>query len=259
MANSPETQKSNAPLLIIGGVLVVALIGGWYWFSSSKPTPGNSNSSGKTPTASNKPAVAFPPNAPAGATPPNAFGSPSAAVKIEEFADFQCPQCAATHPILSEIKAAYGSRIYFIYRNYPLDIPAHDKSYAASVAAEAAGMQGKFWEMQHQLFTNQKAWTSDPNYKAIWKEYAGRIQGLNVEQWENDQLGIQAKGRVDEDKKRGKSANVNSTPTIFINGQEVPFSQLNVAGLKQIIDAELAKASPQSNQPAPANSTNGNK
>ncbi len=251
MKNTPQT-KSNAPMLIIGAVLVIALLGGWYLISSSKPgtnsniakaNNGNSASTPKQPTV--------PANAPQGATPPNQTGSATALVTIEEFADFQCPQCAATHPIMNEIKSTYGSRIRFIYRNYPLDIPAHDKSYDASVAAEAAGMQNKFWDMQNMLFSNQKAWTADPNFKQIWKDYAQKI-GLDVPKWENDMAGIAARARVDEDKKRAKGLNVSSTPTVFINNVEIPFAQVNVAGLKQIIDAELQKAAPQGQQPAPA-------
>jgi protein-disulfide isomerase len=253
MNNTPE-KKSNSPLLIIGAVLLIAIIVGWYFLSSSKPT-GNSNTTRTNATTPTKPAVGIPANAPPGATPPNQSGSPAATVTLEEFADFQCPQCAMMHPIMNEIKSTYGSRIRFIYRNYPLDIPAHDKSYDASVAAEAAGMQGKFWDMQNLLFTNQKAWTSEPTYRAIWKDYATKI-GLNIDKWETDMAGIAAKSRVDEDKKRGKAANVNSTPSLFINNVEVPFAQMNIAGLKPIIDAELAKNAPQAQPAAPAGNTN---
>ena len=255
-------KKSNTPILIIGAVLVVALLGGWYMFSSAKTPTGSANNGNKaangTPAANNPNKI--PANAPAGATPPNLAGSANAQVTIEEFADFQCPQCAATHPIMNEIKSTYGSRIRFIYRDFPLDIPAHDKSYEASVAAEAAGMQGKFWDMQNILFTNQKAWTADPNYKQIWKDYATKI-ALDVPKWENDMAGIGAKTRVDEDKKRGIALGVHSTPTVFLNNVEVPFAQVNVAGLRQLIDAELQKAAP-AGQPAnaapaaPAGNTN---
>ena len=253
MKNTPQA-KSNTPMLIIGAVLVIALLGGWYLFSSSKPGSNTNTAKANNANATSTPKqTAIPANAPPGAVPPNQSGSASALVTIEEFADFQCPQCAATHPIMNEIKSTYGSRIRFIYRNYPLDIPAHDKSYDASVAAEAAGMQNKFWDMQNLLFTNQKAWTADPNYKQIWKDYATKI-GLDIPKWENDMAGIATRARVDEDKKRAKAIGVNSTPTVFINNVEVPFAQVNVAGLRQIIDGELAKAAPQS-QPAPASNT----
>ncbi|HEX3101420.1 MAG TPA: thioredoxin domain-containing protein [Pyrinomonadaceae bacterium] len=250
MKNTPQA-KSNTPILIIGAVLVIAALGAWYLYSSSKAGSNSNTAKANNANAANTAKqTSIPPNAPQGATPPNQSGSPAALVTIEEFADFQCPQCAATHPIMNEIKSTYGSRIHFIYRNYPLDIPAHDKSYEASVSAEAAGMQGKFWDMQNLLFTNQRAWTADANYKQIWKDYAQKI-GLDVPKWENDMAGIATKARVDEDKKRAKAIGVNSTPTVYINNIEVPFAQVNVAGLKQIIDGELAKASPQG-QPAPA-------
>lgn len=213
-------------------------------------TTATNNAGPKTTPNANK-SQAIDSSAPAGATPPNYSGSENASVVIEEFADFQCPQCGATYPIMSDIKSAYGTRIKFIYRNFPLKIPAHDKSYDAAVAAEAAGMQGKFFEMMGQLFTNQQAWTANPNYKQMWAEYAQKI-GLNVQKWQDDCMSMAAKGRVDEDIKRGNAIGVNSTPTIFINNMAVPFSNVNLSSLKGLIDAELQKGSKES-APAAAN------
>lgn len=261
--NNTTQKKSTTPILIIGAVLVLAVVGGWMLYGSSRATSNTNTAKTNTNTNTNTNTTKtpiIPANAPPGANPPNQSGSPTASVTLEEFADFQCPQCAATHPVMNEIKAMYGSRIRFIYRDYPLDIPAHDKSYDASVAAEAAGMQGKFWDMQNLLFTNQRVWTADPNYKQIWKDYAQKI-GLDIPKWENDIAGIAAKGRVDEDRKRGKGLSVNSTPTLFLNGVDVPFAQMNVAGLRPLIDAELQKTAPQnqSANPATANTGNSNK
>jgi protein-disulfide isomerase len=249
MKQQKET-KSNTPMLIIVGVLLVAALGAWYLFSSSKPTPAvNNTAAGNTANAANAVRTpAIPANAPPGAQPPNQSGSPNASVTLEEFADFQCGSCASANPAMNEIKSMYGTRIRFIFRNYPLQIPAHDKAYDAAVAAEAAGMQGKFWDMQNLLFTNQQAWTAAPTYKQIWKEYAQRI-GLDVNKWENDMLGMAAKNRVDEDLRRGKALSVNSTPTLYINGTPITFAEMKVPSLKQLIDAELAKASAAGNQP----------
>ena len=257
MKSKVNEPKSNTPMLIIGVVFIAALIGGWYLYSTSKKgdAAANTNTAAGATPAPPKDSKSIQPNAPAGAQPPNMAGSQTAAVSLEEFADFQCGSCAAAHPIMNEIKSLYGSRIKFVYRNNPLSIPAHDKAYEASVAAESAGLQGKFWDMQNLLFTNQQAWTAAPSYKQIWKEYAGKI-GIDVAKWENDIAGIAAKGRVDADLARGKAIGVNSTPTLFINGTSVPYSEMTVPKLKVIIDAELQKGTAAKDQPAAAPAAN---
>ncbi|MEZ5422453.1 MAG: thioredoxin domain-containing protein [Pyrinomonadaceae bacterium] len=227
-------SRIGLPLALIA-ILITSL------FAASCSNTASNSTAKKTPTPAKTPGI--PAEAPPGATPPNAAGSPTAAVTIEEFADFQCPTCALTYPIMDEIKSAYGSRIYFVYRNFPLKIPAHDKTYEASVAAEAAGMQGKFFEMARELYANQKEWSANPSYKNLWKGYAEKI-GLNIDQWQNDAAGLPAKQRVDLDLKRGDAIGINSTPTVFLNNVAVPPSKVTVSGLKELIDAELAKAKP---------------
>jgi protein-disulfide isomerase len=226
----------------------VALLGGWWFYSSSKTGSGGTPSSSPGVLKAAKGGT-IPPNAPVGAQPPNQAGSPSAAVTLEEFADFQCPQCALENPTMNEIKSMYGTRIHFIFRDFPLDIKAHDKSYDAAVAAEAAGLQGKFWEMQNMLFSNQKAWTDNDNFRQLWKEYAQKL-GVDVPKWENDIAGLAAKTRVNADKERGKAIGINSTPTVFLNGNALKLDDMTVDNMKALIDAELAKGSaPQGNQP----------
>ncbi|CAN5368483.1 hypothetical protein BH20ACI2_BH20ACI2_17560 [soil metagenome] len=252
-----KESKSNSPLLIIVGVLLVAALGGWYLYSSQANSPA-AKSNPASNTAANKPKVStIPAGAPPGAQPPNQAGSQAASVKIEEFADFQCSSCAQVNPIFNEIKSTYGAKIHFVFRHFPL--PNHTKSYDAAVASEAAGMQNRFWDMQHQLLSNQQAWTNSPSHKEIWKAYAEKI-GLDVAKWETDILGIGAKIRVDEDMKRARAIGVNSTPTLYINGTLVPYTEINDAQkLKGIIDAELARAAQQNTatgsaqQPAAAN------
>jgi len=231
-----EEKKKNStaiPLVIIGLVLVGVVAAAWWFSSSSKP---NTNVNGPIANTPRQPQI--PTNAPVGATPPNMLGSPTAAVTVEEFADFQCGSCAATHPVMKEIQSTYGSKIKFVFREYPLAM--HDKSYDAAMAAEAAGMHRKFWAMQDQLFSNQQAWTQNPNYKALWSEYAAKI-GLDVQRYQSDATGMATRSRVEQDLQRGKALNVTSTPSIYVNGQLVPFPEANVAGLRRIIDAELQK------------------
>ena len=239
--------------MIIVFVLLAALIVGGFYYMSSKSTPatanGNKNTNKSTPA---KDASAIPANAPQGAQPPDFTGSPNAAVVLEEFADFQCPSCGQMHPIMKQVQSIYGTRIKFIFRNFPL--PMHDKAYDAAVAAEAAGLQGteKFWAMHNQLYTNQQTWSADPNYKQLFKSYAEK-SGVDVAKWENDAAGLQAKTRVDSDLARGRAIPVGSTPTLFIDGKMVPYPDMNLQTLRQLIDAELTQAaSQQSQQQAPA-------
>lgn len=238
MSNKTEKPKSNLPILIIAGVLLAAMIVGWYLITRPQ-TPAASNAN-KAANSAAKKNTTIPPDAPKGAQPPTQAGSPAAAVVLEEFADFQCGSCASVNPTMNEVKSIYGSRINFIFRHFPLSV--HDKAYDAAVAAEAAGMQGKFWDMQNQLFTNQAVWSRSDTYKQAFKEYAQRI-GLDVEKWENDMLGIAAKSRVDEDLKRGRAIGVDGTPSLYINGTLVPFNEMrNIQSMRALIDAELAKA-----------------
>jgi len=257
MSNT-KNNNSGLPLGIIGLVLVAALVGGWWFYSNSKANPAksNTNSANKKPPvdeearrqAYNEVGIKSP-----GAQPANMLGSPNATVTIEEFADFQCPTCAVVHSKMKEINALYSGRIKFIYRNFPLT-QVHKNAYDAAVAAEAAGMQGKFWAMQDQLFSNQKAWSDSQEARKIFEEYAQKI-GLDVARFQNDMLGLPAKTRVDADLQRARALNLNGTPTVYINGREVPFEQTGVEMMRQVIDAELQKANNQSQPIQPTGQT----
>jgi len=257
MSNT-KNNNSNLPLAIIGLVLVAALVGGWWFYSNSKASPvkSNTNSSVKKQPideearrqAYNEVAIKSP-----GAQPANMLGSPTATVTIEEFADFQCPTCASVHSKMKEINALYSGRIKFIFRNFPLT-QVHKNAYDAAVAAEAAGMQGKFWAMQDQLFSNQKAWSDSSEARKIFEEYAQKI-GLDVARFQNDMLGLPAKTRVDADLQRARALNLSGTPTVYINGREVPFEQTGVEMMRQVIDAELQKANNQSQPIQPTSQT----
>jgi protein-disulfide isomerase len=171
------------------------------------------------------------------------LGSPNATVTVEEFADYQCPTCAATHPKMQELTKFYGNRIKFVYRSFPLS-QIHAHAYDASVAAEAASLQNKFWEMQNQLFSNQKEWSNSPDAKKMFEGYAKNI-GLDMNKYQSDVLGMVAQGRVKADVERASAIGINSTPSIYINGKPLAFAQFEVAQMRQIIDAELQKASSQ--------------
>lgn len=243
--------KSNAPLIIIGVVLLAALIGGWWFYNNSTKTPvkSNTNSAKTSPTPDMIPATA-----PAGASPANMLGSPTAAVTIEEFADYQCPTCASQHTKMKEIIGLYGNRIKFIFRSFPLQ-QIHKNAYEAAIAAESAGMQGKFWAMQDQLFTNQQAWSNSSEARKIFEDYAQKI-GLDLAKYQSDVAGLPAKTRVDADLARGRGAAISGTPTMYLNGRKLIIEQMEVAALKQLIDAELQKSGSQNSAAPSTNSGN---
>ncbi len=239
--NTNETG-SGLPLLIIGGVLLAAIIGGWWLYSSSKTNPvSNTNTANTNRPANQKPQSTPMLSSVSGAQPPHYKGAQNALVVIEEFADFQCPTCATLHSVMNEVNATYGSRVKFIYRHFPLS-QIHPNAYDAAVASEAAGLQGKFWDMQNLLFQNQQRWSAAREARPLFESYAQTI-GLDVEKFKTDMSGIAAKQRVDSDFQRGRSLNITSTPTILINSRPITPEQMNVGGIRQIIDSELAKSS----------------
>ena len=256
MKNEP-TKSSGIPVIIIILVLVGVVVVGWYFYSARERAPRNTNVNTAVPNSATKPATTANPNAPQGATPANVLGEPTAPLTLEEFADFQCSACASAHPIMKEIRSVYTNKqIRVIFRNYPL--PMHDKSYDAAVVAEAAGLQGKFWPMQDQLFSNQQTWSTAPNYREIWNGYAEKI-GLDMQKFQADVSGIAAKSRVDQDIARAKGMGVSSTPTVYLNGQSIPYTEVNVPSMRRIIDAELQKASGGQQSAPPAAPANANK
>jgi protein-disulfide isomerase len=233
-----ETSSGTTPFLIIGGILLITIVGIWWISQSGAKDTGNTTTDGTTATQTDARVPGYA-SAPQGAVPANFKGSANSPVVIEEFADFQCPTCAVVHPKMNELSAKYGSRVKFIYRNFPLTT-IHPNAYGAAVAAEAAGQQGKFWQMQDLLFRNQTQWANSQNAKQQFEDYAKKI-GLDVEQFSNDMLGTRTKQRVDFDIQRGRALSLSSTPTVLINGTPVPFQQMEVDQMSTLIDAELAK------------------
>jgi protein-disulfide isomerase len=249
MSEIKSEKKSSLPVAIIGLVLLVAIGGGaWLYSQGSKPQP---RPVGTNANKTSAPAVNY--NSVPGAEPAWSKGANNAPVVLEEFADLACPQCAKVTPILHEVRSSYGDKVKLIFRQYPLEIPAHKNAYDASRAAEAAGMQGKFWEMENILFKNQTLWQPVADPRPLFEDYAKQI-GLNVEQLKTDMVGMPATMRVDADKKRGKALNVMSTPSVYLNGKLLTLEDTAPESLKKLIDAELAKSSAASN--APATNTN---
>ena len=232
---SQVIMKRSLPLIIIVIVLVAAVAVAWSLKRSATEPTAPTVGPATTPTASQPVATN---NAPPGADPPHAKGPASAPVTLEEFGDFQCPPCGMLHPILQTMEHEFGSRIRVIFREYPL-VPAHPHALSAARSAEAAGMQGKFWEMHALLFENQKAWKDAFDVRPIFEGYATRI-GFNLDKYRQDVNSEAVAQRIFLDGKRAHALGVSATPTVFMNGREVPFESLAPEKLRVVINNELS-------------------
>ncbi len=253
MESKSNNNNSGTPLLIIGAVFLLVLIGGWWFYTSSKSKPNPIAKNTAANTQASQSAAEIYANSPPGAQPPHILGSQTSPVIVEEFADYQCPTCSVKYPVLKQIASIYNNRIKFIFRNFPL-VQMHPKAYDAAVAAEAAGLQNKFWDMQNLLFTKQAEWSASTDHRKLFTDYAQQI-GLDMPKFQSDIVGLPAKQRVDSDLQRAQGLRVNSTPSVYVNGLLVPFEQMTVEGLRQIVDAELQRTGNSQNQPKTENST----
>ncbi|HEY1041272.1 MAG TPA: thioredoxin domain-containing protein [Candidatus Paceibacterota bacterium] len=157
-------------------------------------------------------------------------------VTLVEFADFECPACAYAHPMTKKIMKDYADKITLVYRNFPL----HINSNLAIYAAEAAGEQGKFWEMHDRLFEGQQSWTGKPTkeVKEIFGQYATEI-GLDVTKFKDVMDSKKYDNLIESDKKDGNTAGVGGTPTFFLNGKRLEGGVPTEAGLRKLIDEAL--------------------
>jgi protein-disulfide isomerase len=163
-------------------------------------------------------------------------GTSDAPVTIEEFGDFECPPCGIMAGTLKKAEADYGSRLRLIFHHFPLAVHAHARE--AALAAEAADMQHRFWEMHDVLYKEQAVWAKAPEVSALFSSYAGLI-GLNLDRFKKDLQNPEVIARVDADQKIGASRGVTSTPTLFLNNVAVPPTSLNPDALHKAIDAAL--------------------
>ncbi len=161
-------------------------------------------------------------------------GNADASVTLIEYSDFQCPACAFYYPIVKRLKDEEGAKFRLIYRNFPLKT-LHKNAEPAALAAEAAGNQGKFWQMHDLLFENQKSWESLGNPDEAFIGYAQQLE-LDATRFSEDYKASATADRVQEDVQSGNAASVDATPTFFLNGTKVENPPSNYEGLKKLLD-----------------------
>jgi protein-disulfide isomerase len=237
-------MKRYLPLIIIVGVLAVALGAGMTLWRSSKqdnsaaqpftqqPTPVANQSPG-TP---NQIPISQPGQGPVAAM--HERGGPTAKVMVEEYGDYQCPPCGMLFHDLKTIEKEYGTQIRFVFRHFPLQ--GHKHAVTAAHAAEAAGLQGRFWEMHDMIYQNQLSWSPADDARPVFIQYARDLK-LDVERFNRDMDSPDVAARVSSDYQRGLAQGVNGTPTIFINGRQMNPNAVTLDGLRGALDYMLGK------------------
>jgi protein-disulfide isomerase len=218
--------------LVILGVIVVVFIG--------VATIGNKTNNN---TASN-----------AGAPTNHVEGDLTSKVTLVEYGDYECPVCESYFQTVQAVQQKYDSDMKFQFRNLPLS-SIHPNAIAGARAAEAADLQGKFWQMHDTLYTEQnwEEWSTSSNPEPYFWVYASQL-GLNVNKFKTDFASSEVNDRIQADLAAfAKTGEEQATPTFFLNGKYIPNNELvdtstdepSVNAFSNVINAEL-KATGQS-------------
>lgn len=226
-------------VIILGAVVIIAIVGfvvgANYYRSSVQNAPVVSNSN-KGNSSAIPPETLVRPDSPT-------LGPADAKVTLVEFLDPECESCAAFAPTVKKIMSQYEGKIRLVVRYMPF----HPNSRRAATLTEAAGEQGKYWQMQELLFNRQSEWgerhgappTAQPaNIDALFEKYAKEL-GLD---WEKINAAVKEnryQAKLDRDLRDGQTLGVRQTPTFFVNGRKL--LRFSEPDLRAMIEEELSK------------------
>jgi protein-disulfide isomerase len=220
---------------IIFSVVVVGLLGGLViWTRSTNPTVNVSNVNNNSVLTA---------NADSGNIADHVEGKADSKVILVEYGDYQCPSCGNAYPNVKTIMDEYGDRIALVFRNFPLT-SIHPNAKVAAASAEAAGLQGKYWEMHDLLYQNQSAWeTLDANKRTDgFVSFANQLN-LDTTKFKADLTNAEINKKISYDMTLGKENDVSATPTFFLNGEKLDDATAGgiVQGDLKAIKAKLDK------------------
>jgi protein-disulfide isomerase len=198
-----------------------------------------------------------------GETSNHIFGNVEASVKLVEYGDFECPACQQFYPIVKQVKEQYKDRLSFQFKHFPL-VQTHQNALAAHRAAEAAGKQGKFYEMHDALYERMEDWNGpsgrDPvgiqtaQAISLFETYANELN-LDMEKFRADVAAESTVSTINADTEEGKSKGVTGTPTFFLNDKKIDdlTSISTVEQLSALIDEALGEDTAPTNETSPNN------
>ena len=181
------------------------------------------------------------------------FGKADSKVVFIEYGDFQCPGCGSAYPNIKQVTEKYKDQVAFIFRNFPLT-SLHPNARAAAAAAEAAGLQGKYWEMHNKLYENQRDWENlSSNERTDFFAGYAKDLGINVDTFKTDLSSPKINQKISYDIEVGKKAGVNATPTLYLNNKAVEQDTWNDAAKLDTAFANVMKANGMTPATTPGN------
>jgi protein-disulfide isomerase len=147
----------------------------------------------------------------------NKITSPQASINIVEFGDYECPACKMAQPIVKKVLEEYSGKVNLVFRHFPL--PQHASAVPAAITAEAAGEQGKYFDMHNLLYENQDEWSESDNPNQAFISYARKLN-LDIDKFEESIKKANTK-KIYADQSDGEKLGINSTPTFYVNGTKL--------------------------------------
>jgi protein-disulfide isomerase len=222
-------NRSTQVYVVIGFIVIVivATVAAAYFSSGTQSSGATTNEPTTAPITSSD----------------HTKGPADAKVTLIEYGDYQCPACGAYEPIVEQLEQAYSGRVLFVFRNFPLT-QLHQDAMPAAEAAEAAALQGKFWEMHDLLYKDQNVWSDTSADQVFAKYYNGYAQslGLDMTKFSADATGSMVGQKIQSDVAAANASVVDHTPTFFVNLTEIP-NPTSYQQFASILDAALATSS----------------
>ena len=193
--------KKNTTYLIIAIVVIIAGFKLWQWINT--PVTRNQNQQLDALSVRENDWVK---------------GKSDAQLTLIEYGDFECPACAVYSSLLNRLSSDFPDNLKIVFRHFP--IPGHKNAVPAAKAAEAAGVQDKFWQMHDLLYDKQSEWENLANPESKFIEYAKDL-GLDIEKFKADYDSKEVSDRISSDQSEALSLKINATPTFFLNGKKL--------------------------------------
>lgn len=213
-------------------IIVVAVIGGMVYIATQ-------NRLDVSNIGTEAAAKSLPAEERSGNIADHTFGSTAPKITIVEYGDYQCPGCRTTAPEVKRLTDKYKEHVQLIFRNFPI-ASLHPNARAAAAVAEAAGKQGKFWEMHDLLYTNQEVWGAAQlkDRTELFIGYAQQL-GLNMDEFDRDVASDAVNKKISFDTAVGRLQQVDATPTLILNGEKLKLEDAD--GMEKAIRDALTK------------------